>query len=399
MAIVAAGRVPAWIPVIWLGVSGLLLLVRRKVLAGLPTRSDLAMPARLRLAFRFSLVNGLTHASFLAVFPFLSEPERAMFTLLLIAVCTGTVGTTAGNRPIFLAYVLPVMATLAVFWIWSPGVSNPGLSERSIGFLLIGYLWILLGLARAAWATFSESFNIRFQEHKLNARLQGALENANKANEAKTRFLASASHDLRQPLHTISMLVAALSLRPLTGRDREIVDVLSLVTESLAEQLDGLLDISKLDAGVVQAEIATIDLCRLVNDLFDGYRAVILQKGLDAQSQCEAGVWVESDTGLLTRVIRNLIDNAIKFTEKGFVSIELISAEGKAVLKIAVALRVSYLIELFKNFVLLVCSDAAPAIRNLQDCLAFCGTQFDGNKSLFCEFDGVVDQFTDNPRQ
>ena len=290
-----------------------------------------APQTRLRLAVALSLLNGLAHGASLAAFPVLTEAERAFFTVLLLGLCTGAVGTTAGHRPLFIAYTLPVLIPLTVLWAWSPQAHDPSWMERSLALLIALYFLILLGLAREAWKRFLESVRIRYQERSLNLKLQAALLHANEANLAKTRFLAAASHNLRQPLHTVGLLVAALSLRPANQRDKEIIDLLGQVTVALSAQLDGLLDISKLDAGVVFAENKVFNLDELLRQHHAELDTAAHAQGLQAHLKSTANVFVETDPNLFLRVLRNLTDNALKFTESGFVGLELTTAAGRAV--------------------------------------------------------------------
>ena len=335
MALMASNRLPHWIAASWFAVSLTILLVRRRWLSVLPERSDLALPVRLRIATVLSLVNGMAHGLSLAAFPFLDETERAFFSVLLLAVCTGAVGTTSGHRNIYLAYTVPVFLPLPLLWAWSAANHSHGWSEYSLALLIALYFWLLLGLARNAWKTFEESVQIRFQESDLNAQLQEALARATEASQAKTRFLAAASHDLRQPLHTIGLLVAALSLRPMASRDKEIINLLSQVTMALSEQLDELLDISRLDAGVVQIERRLVRLDELVRRHHAEVRGAIEEKGLRAIIQCGQPVHAYTDPALLLRILRNLTDNAIKFTVSGFVAFDVVADGDQACISIA----------------------------------------------------------------
>jgi signal transduction histidine kinase/ActR/RegA family two-component response regulator len=330
LALIASQRMPAWIPAIWLLFAMGVLALRWRWLGLLPRRDELSLKTRLRLAVGLSLLNGLAHGASLAAFPVLTEPERAFFTVLLLGLCTGGVGTTAGYRPVYIAYTLPVLVPLTLLWAWSPRSTDPSWVERSIALLIGLYFWILLGLARDAWKRFLESVRIRYQERALNLKLQGALLHANEANLAKTRFLAAASHDLRQPLHTIGLLVAALSLRPANQRDKEIIDLLGQVTVALSAQLDGLLDVSKLDAGVVFAENKVFDLDDLLRQHHAELDPAARAQGLQAHLRSTANVFVETDPNLFLRVLRNLTDNALKFTEKGAVALELTVSKGRA---------------------------------------------------------------------
>ena len=335
MALMASNRLPLWIIGTWLAASLTILVVRRHWLSLLPGRDDLPLSLRLRIATVLSLVNGVAHGLSLVAFPMLDDTERAFFSVLLLAVCTGAVGTTSGHRPIYLAYTVPVFVPLPLLWAWSAATRQQGWPEYSLALLTAIYYWLLLGLARNAWKTFEESVRIRFQESDLNAQLQAALARANEASQAKTRFLAAASHDLRQPLHTIGLLVAALSLRPMAGRDKEIINLLSQVTMALSEQLDELLDISRLDAGVVQMERRLVRLDELVRRHHAETRGAAEEKGLRAVVGCEQPVHAYTDPALLLRILRNLTDNAIKFTESGYIAFDVVADGDHACISIA----------------------------------------------------------------
>lgn len=321
MALVAGTRLPYWVTAIWFAAAVTVMLARRWLLGALPGRNDLSLALRVRIATGLSFANGAVHGLSLGAFPLLGEIERAFFSVLLLGLCTGAVGTSTGRRNVFLAYAIPTVVPLPLLWAWSPGPVATGLIEWSLALLIALYFWLLVGMAGNAWKTFEESVRIRFQERDLNAQLQQALNRATEANQAKTRFLAAASHDLRQPLHTIGLLVAALSLRPVDGRDKEIISLLSQVTMALSEQLDQLLDISKLDAGVIQVERRLVALDELMRQHHAEMRPAIEGKGLRAILDCDRAVHVYTDPALLLRIVRNLTENAIKFTERGFVSI------------------------------------------------------------------------------
>ncbi|MCE3273591.1 MAG: hypothetical protein K0S57_3988 [Ramlibacter sp.] len=326
MVIVAALGVqvlPDWIPLAWLALALGMLLVRWRLLARLPLQVDRPASERVRTAGFMSLASGSTLSLTLFAFPMLSDAERSFITLLMLGLATGAVGTTAGRRILFLPYVLPMAGPLPLLWAIHPGPTPTGWTELSVGLLLLLYLWVLFGLAGNAWRTFTESVRIRFQERALNEKLTDALAQANQANQAKTRFLAAASHDLRQPLHTIGLLVAALSLRQIEGRDREVVDLLSQVTVALSEQLDQLLDISKLDAGVVAPAWKVVDLGEMLRMHHAEMRAAIEAKGLRAVLDTPTGVRCRTDPALVLRVLRNLTENAVKFTERGSVTLRL----------------------------------------------------------------------------
>jgi signal transduction histidine kinase len=334
VALMAAQRMPAWIPAGWVLAAIAVLLVRRHWLGLLPTRLDLPTDQRIRTAIGLSFLNGCVHGLCLTAFPVLPEVERSFFTLLILGLCTGAAGTTAGHRKIFLAYMLPAAGTLPLWWLVNPGGSTVNLTTLSLSLLIVMYLWVLLTLANNAWRNFNESVRIRFQDREMAAQLREALAQATQANQAKTRFLAAASHDLRQPLHTIGLLVAALSLRPIEGRDREVVDLLSQVTMALSEQLDQLLDISKLDAGIVAPERKIVDIGEMLRMHHAEMRAAFEEKGLIAVLDCPVSVRCWTDPALVLRVLRNLTENAIKFTQQGQITLRLRADGSHALLSV-----------------------------------------------------------------
>jgi signal transduction histidine kinase/ActR/RegA family two-component response regulator len=334
VALMAGHRMPAWIPALWLIAAIAMLLVRRRVLGELPARPHVPTRERLATAVRLSGINGIVHGLMLAAFPVLTDAERSFFTLLVLGLCTGAVGTTAGHRRIYLAYVIPAAGTLPLWWFVNPGGPVAGWTSLSLSLLSGLYLWLLVGLANNAWRNFSQSVQMRFQDRELAAQLREALAQATQANQAKTRFLAAASHDLRQPLHTIGLLVAALSLRPIEGRDREVVDLLSQVTVALSEQLDQLLDISKLDAGIVEPDKKIVDLGDMLRMHHAEMRATIEEKGLRAVFDAPTGVRAWTDPALVLRVLRNLTENAIKFTARGHIGLKLRVENGHALISV-----------------------------------------------------------------
>jgi signal transduction histidine kinase/ActR/RegA family two-component response regulator len=334
VALMAAQRMPPWIPVVWATAAILVLAVRWQWLGRLPGQTQIPTRDRLRVAVRLSCINGCVHGLMLLAFPVLTDAERSFFTLLLLSMCTGAVGTTAGHRSVYLSYLAPAAGTLPVWWLLRPSAASAGWTSVSLALLSVLYLWLLVGIANNAWRNFSESVQMRFQDRELAAQLREALAQATQANQAKTRFLAAASHDLRQPLHTIGLLVAALSLRPIEGRDREVVDLLSQVTVALSEQLDQLLDISKLDAGVVEPDKKIVDLGEMLRMHHAEMRAAIEEKGLRAVLDAPMGVRSWTDPALLLRVLRNLTENAIKFTQHGHIALRLRVVEGVATISV-----------------------------------------------------------------
>ena len=323
MSWIALKPLPVWLVGTWFVMATGVMVMRYIALTALPDMQNVTAQARLQKFVRLNLLSGLTHTIALGAFPFFTEAERAFYSVLLMGLCTGSVATCAGYRPALLAYVSPIMLGLSVMWGWSPGLAEVSVVERVIGLLLLFYAAVLLGLARELHRTMVESWDIRMRERQLNAQLQKALASAENANHAKTRFLAAASHDLRQPLHTITTLGAALELRRLDPRSHSIVTLLNDVSQLFSEQLDGLLDISKLDAGVITADVRAVKIADAIHQHGAEVQSLAAAKGVQFNMLCTTDAYVNTDAALLSRVLRNLTQNAIKFTDQGSITLEV----------------------------------------------------------------------------
>jgi signal transduction histidine kinase/CheY-like chemotaxis protein len=150
--------------------------------------------------------------------------------------------------------------------------------------------------------------------------LRDAREVADRANAAKSRFLATASHDLRQPLQALSLLNG--TLRRMI-REPEAADALAQQEQAIGTMsrlLNALLDISKLESGAIKPEIADFRVSSLLDEMRTEFGAMAASKGLRLETQI-TGDLVHSDPALIGQVVRNLVTNAIKYTKEGGVSL------------------------------------------------------------------------------
>jgi signal transduction histidine kinase len=174
-----------------------------------------------------------------------------------------------------------------------------------------------------------ESFLIRYENERLLDALERerqevllARDRAEEASRAKSRFLAAASHDLRQPLHAIALYSGALSLRATEPAIAEIAERIDTTVTSLSALFDSMLDISRLDAGAIRPELQRIDLKRFVQRIGADYAALTQEKGLEFRV-VGADALVETDPLLLERIVRNLLDNAVKYTRTGRIDLSM----------------------------------------------------------------------------
>jgi CheY-like chemotaxis protein/anti-sigma regulatory factor (Ser/Thr protein kinase) len=141
---------------------------------------------------------------------------------------------------------------------------------------------------------------------------------AERANAAKTRFLAAASHDLRQPMHSISLLLGVLQSRLGSPEHVALADKIQSSVATMESLFGNLLDISKLDAGAVQAHIEDVDLGWLLHRLEQTWAPQAAEKGLRLRVR-GCNVAVKGDAVLLERIAGNLVSNAIRYTRQGAV--------------------------------------------------------------------------------
>ncbi len=311
----------AWV-LIWITSVFSVLAFRRWALVRLATHQQAPAWKRLRWASGLSALNGIVYSGSVVFVPFLSDYERMVQTILLLGLCAGSVATTAGYWPVLLSFLLPLSLSNSLAWgLGGGGQREVTWLELALAGLILCFAWILASMARDAYRIFVESVLIRHQQAHSNQALRLALDRAESAMSAKTRFLASASHDLRQPMHTLSLFGAALMRRPLDNVSAGIVRSMNVAVQSLATQMDALLDISKLDAGVVEVKSQVFGLQPWLGRLCQEMQATAQGKGLALELTCPPEAYVETDPALLERVLRNLIDNAIKYTDVGHVSV------------------------------------------------------------------------------
>lgn len=166
------------------------------------------------------------------------------------------------------------------------------------------------------------------QRRLHEAQLHEARQRAEEASAAKTRFLATASHDLRQPIQAVHLLVHLLARDSLPATSAALVERIRGTVEGLGGMLDSLLDVSKLDAGLIQPDIRDVELATLFNQLADEFRPIAAKKGL-ALRVVRTRVRVRSDRNLLSRILRNLLANAIRYTGRGTVLLGLRRRRGE----------------------------------------------------------------------
>jgi two-component system, sensor histidine kinase len=242
--------------------------------------------------------------------------EYQLFILfVLMGMGAGAVSSLTAYLPAFYAF-LPVC--LLPIGLQLLSIGDP--IHVALGTMTFAYLGGLTFFARTLNTTIIESLRLRFENSDLVQKLSEQRDAAERANIGKSKFLASASHDLRQPVHALALFTSALRERIHYPEVRGIVDNIDSSVSVLKKLFDALLDVSRLDSGVLQPareHFRFADLCaRLLND----YRPEAQAKGLQLEcGQCDAVLY--SDPTLLEQVLRNYLSNAMRYTLAGIVKI------------------------------------------------------------------------------
>lgn len=232
-----------------------------------------------------------------------------MITLVMMAVAATF--SYAPHYPTYFAYIIPSILPGIV------GLEMQGArQQQAMGLGLLLMLGVVLWSVRAFNRMFVESMRLRFENIDLVAQLTVQKDAAEAANLAKSRFLAAASHDLRQPIHALNLYLGAFANLELPRRAESLLAKVRQCAHIMDEMFRTLLDISKLDAGAIQPQVGVFALAPLFARVRLEFEHQARAKGIELRvKRCSA--CVRSDAALVERVLRNLVSNAIRYTERG----------------------------------------------------------------------------------
>jgi signal transduction histidine kinase/CheY-like chemotaxis protein len=272
-----------------------------------------------RLAFLGSGINGFFWGLG-GIVLYAPHSPASQFLLLITEFGMGA-GAAYAAAPAFasvMAYLLPsVLLSSVPFFLEGDSV------HVTLGAMLFVFVAAATHFTYGISGTIARAIALRFENLDLIDELRNqtlaaeqARQAAEEANVAKSRFLAAAGHDLRQPLHALGFFVDALQEHSLPTDSRSVVSNIRRSVDAMEDLFNSLLDVSRLDAGIVRPRIATIPLAPLMERVRLEYESAARQKGL-ALSVVRNSLFVRSDPVLLERIMRNLIANAVRYTESG----------------------------------------------------------------------------------
>ena len=292
--------------VIYAGQVGLAFMLRERASPRLNTRTALA------LFTAIGLVEGLVWSIGIVGISARRPIEQELTVLLIGAgVAAGAALSFGFHMPTFLCRFLGATVPY-VLWAIFRGDGLHLMLALTVFVYSISSIQMTLGFNRS----FILSSRLTLENQDLVRELRVQKEAAELANVAKSKFIATASHDLRQPVHALGLLAGALQGHAMNDDMRRLVGQIGGSVTAMDGLFDSLLDISRLDAGVVEAQIEDFPIQPVLERVCRDYLAEAETKGLRlVWNRCSA--IVRTDPFLLERILRNLVSNAVRYTDRG----------------------------------------------------------------------------------
>ncbi len=320
-----------------------LMLISSKLYAAFHARRHLAADAPFDQSRRLvwsliimNLVDGMIWGAFTWVT--LSTSTTAG-SILIISTIAGIVGSSMARlspvMPVFITFVTTMLVLVAIN-IWLLG--DPAFNALGIGCLF--YLASIMMMARNSEREIRAAINLRFENIALVEQLKVKTEiaeasqrEAENANTAKSKFLAAASHDLRQPIHAQGLFLEVLARTEQTPHQKTLLASARAASEASSELLNALLDFSRIEAGVVEPQLQPFRLQPLLNKVESELAQQADAKNIVYRSR-ETQLVVHTDPMLLELILRNLVTNAIRYTNRGGLLVACRQHGTKAVLEV-----------------------------------------------------------------
>ncbi|HSQ05510.1 MAG TPA: hybrid sensor histidine kinase/response regulator, partial [Burkholderiales bacterium] len=237
--------------------------------------------------------------------------HQAMLTVVLIGCATVAMTWLSYFAPAFYTLIPLMLAPVIVRMLMDPGPAHIYLGIPGLIALLV-----VLFFGRKVNCIIGESLHKHFENLDLIEQLRAQKAIAEAANRSKTQFFAAASHDLRQPLHAMGLFAGTLHQHIKDPKVLEVVHSINASVAALEGLFNELLDISKIDSGVIKPEPIHFPVSGLLAQLQDEFRVEANEKGLELRT-VPSHRYACSDPLLVERILRNLISNALRYTVRG----------------------------------------------------------------------------------
>jgi len=259
-----------------------------------------------------------------ALFPHTFDSEKSVLFISIMLL-----GVVAAAQPVMSTFFkfYAVFSLLALLPIVVRFFYSDEILYNVFGFMYLVYLGVQLISSINMQNILLKSLRLGFENIELvnnlkikNNQAELAKEDAEIANAAKSKFLAAASHDLRQPMHALGLFVSKINNQQRYPEIYDDVKNIKKSSDALESLLNALLDISKLDAGVLKPELSSFNVCSIIDKVIFNSESKAVKKGLRLRHR-KTNALVISDMLMLQRILNNLVSNAIRYTSSGSVFI------------------------------------------------------------------------------
>ncbi|SFN60573.1 hybrid sensor histidine kinase/response regulator [Marinobacter pelagius] len=250
----------------------------------------------------------------IAVFLFASTesvPHQVFMITLALILGIGSISAGTHWLPLYYSYGMPIKGALVAYFISLGEVAWFALAMMVAFAILASY-----SFAKKLNSIVRSEMHLRFETDNLADQLRQRSQELQTAIRAKSRTLATASHDFRQPLHALSLFFDALKGASSPQEEQRILGRIDASLDAMRRMFDALFDMSRLDANIIQPEPVDFDIEFFLVQLKEEFQEKAEQKGLILRLHTRPAV-VRVDRTLLERVMRNLIANAIRYTRSG----------------------------------------------------------------------------------
>jgi len=267
-------------------------------------------------------------AAGIVLFPESSIPHQFLIVVILLGLSAGSLNSHHKYLPAFYTFFLLALIPVTI---------NLFIQNNSImfvlGITLIIYIVFSVYYGDVLHKSYIKTLRLQFENIELAEQLQKQKEQAEHANMAKSKFLAAASHDLRQPLHALTLFTSTLNASSQTPKNKKIINQIDDSVHALENLFNALLDISKLDAGTMQPDVLDFNIQPIFARLKNNFEIQAKDKSLDIAFP-DTNVTLRSDPSLLEQILRNFISNALHYTEHGEIRIECAPANDTVLINI-----------------------------------------------------------------